>query len=196
MRYISIDPAVKTIAVAVIDYHGSQDNSIYSSLQVIYTETADLAKGRKNEDISDLERCKLIHDFMTRIYDQWYLPESTTTLIEKQISGTPTYICFISIINVAISRNAGPTIAIPTHKNRLTIGNLKLSDFYKKTLNSYTANKEHSRAMFRYIRPKLQGADNIKFNTAHEKDLADCFTQLIAALGLVDVEQLPSSYHP
>ena len=182
MRYISIDPATKSIAVAILDVNSKS----LADISVVHTTTANLCGAKSNDGVDDIDRCKMITNFMKDIYSEWLIPDHTTTLIERQISGTPTYICYISIINSALHHQANPTTIQPALKNKLTIGELKLSDFYKKTLNSYTANKEHSKAIFRYIRPKLTNPNNIKFQAKHERDLADCFTQLIAHLGLVD----------
>lgn len=175
MRYISLDPATKSIAIAVVDV----DEASKTFTNVVATLTTDLAYGTRSKDISDLQRVGLITNHITEVFNKF---EPTTLLIEKQISGTDTYICFVTILTLATMRKINIVIIDPSKKNQLTINGLKVSDFYKKTLNSYTANKEHSQAIFNSIKDTLPGKENIKYNKRHEKDLADCFTQLLAHL--------------
>ncbi len=177
MRYISLDPATKSIAVAVVDVAN------YSISQVIATITTDLAPEKNSKEISDLHRIELLTAHTVNIFDKFATnDDDVTLLIEKQISGTDTYICFITILTVATMRKIKTVIIDPAKKNQLTINGFKVSDFYKKTLNSYTANKEHSRAIFLSIKDTLPGKENISYNKKYEKDLSDCFTQLLAYL--------------
>lgn len=183
MRYISIDPATKSIAIAIIDYDGEvldpNDMDTFKYLKVISTMTKDLAEGVRNDSIADLERIRLTIECLDSLVMQ-YVTGNTTVVIEKQISGTKTYINYITLCTFFTLKGVPVVPVAPTGKNTLTIGGEKPN--YKKYYNSYTTNKEHSRSMFNLIKDHLGHHERVKYNKKHERDLSDCFTQLIYLL--------------
>lgn len=183
MRYFSIDPATKSIAIIAIDYNNSKispdDYKTFNNIKVVMTDTTDLAPGIANDKIIESERISLTINHLDKIVKP-YLTEDTVVLIEKQISGTQTYINFVTICTYFTINKVSISIIAPTFKNTLSIGGEKLN--YRKYPNSYTANKEHSRAMFLHLKPHFGDYKKIIYNKKYEKDLSDCFMQLIYLL--------------
>lgn len=179
MRYISIDPATKSIAIIVIDYNNSKispdDYDTFNNMKVVMTDTTDLAPGIANDKIIELERIKLTVNHLDNVVKP-YITEDTTVLVEKQISGTQTYINFVALCTYFIMSGVNVTHIAPTYKNTLSIGGERIN--YRKYPNSYTANKEHSRAMFLHVKPHFGDSTKITYNKKYEKDLSDCFMQL------------------
>lgn len=168
MYQISIDPATHSIAIVV--FKDSQLKQIISS---------DLFPHNHNKQIKDIDRIDAVKRFIDFNLEE-YLHHSPIILIEKQISGTPTYIIFISLITLFREKGIKEiNIVSPTLKNQLDIENHNISTFYNKYTNTYKANKEHSRAIFKSKTKDI----NIKYNKKHECDIADCYTQFLAWLG-------------
>ena len=135
MRYISIDPATKSIAVCCIDLQDKDLNGFDQSIRslskcdVISAFAIDLAPSKLNKDITTLERVKLINTFVES-YVTPLIIDNTTIIIEDQIGTTKTYVSFIALISALIKYNV--TIIKPSKKNQLTIGGNSITDFYKK----------------------------------------------------------------
>jgi hypothetical protein len=183
MRYISIDPATKSIAILVIDYNNSKilpdEIDTFSNIKIVMTDTTDLAPGIPCKGIKDLDRIDLVVKHLDKIIKP-HITDDTLVVIEKQISGTDTYICFVALCTYLRINNTKMYIIAPTFKNTLSIGGERLN--YRKYPNSYTANKEHSRAMFLHLKPHFGDATKIDYNKKYEKDLSDCFMQLVYLL--------------
>ena len=180
MRYVSIDPATKSIAILIIDYN---KNKIFldkletlSNIDIVFTSTINLASEISNNKLDELDRINLLTDHLNTVIKP-YLTEDTTILIERQISGTPTYIIYIALCTYFIIHNMKVSYIAPTLKNTLSIGGCKID--FRKYPNSYIANKEHSRSMFLICKEYFGNNKKIKYNKKMERDLSDCFIQLL-----------------
>mgnify|MGYP003683072747 CR=1 FL=1 len=184
-RYISIDCATKSIAVSVIEYNKEhidlQKPETLSNLKVIKTMTKNLARNRANASISEVQRVKLINDFVEAELDQ-YIDKEVVILLEKQIATTPTYICYIALMSLFVQRDLKVITIAPAFKNQLVIADEKIGKYLQKYPTSYTANKEHSRAMSRLICLRLTDSCNISFDKKMETDFADSLCQLLALI--------------
>lgn len=180
MRYISVDPATKSIAVIILDHNGERittdDCMSLKNLSVIWTDTKDLAPGTKNNSIEELERIDLMISYLNKNLLP-YIRTNDTVIIERQISGTKTYINYITLSTYFRMKGLQVVPIAPTLKNTLSIGGEKPD--YRKHHNSYTANKEHSRSMFKLVQKAFTDSDKIKYVKKYERDLSDCFIQLI-----------------
>ena len=186
-RYISIDCATKSIAVSILEYNGKlidlSDLTTILNLSVIKTITRNLAPDKANNKITEIERVNLIREFI----DSEIIPlttSNTIVLLEKQIATTPTYICYISLMTLLLSRDLTVKIIAPTYKNQLSIGDEKIGKYLQKYPDSYSANKQHSKALSRIIVPQLTNSQNVKFEKKMETDFADSLCQLIAYIVL------------
>ena len=172
MRYISIDPATKSIAVCCIDLKDKTDK--FEDYNVIEAFAEDLAPSQLNKNITTLQRVKLIHKFV-QMRVKPLITENTTILIEDQIGTTKTYVSFITLLSTLVEENV--IIMKPSLKNQLTIGGHSITEFYKKYTNNYKANKEHARAMFKSFQ-KITG-NKLSYNKKYETDIADAFVQMV-----------------
>lgn len=180
MRYISIDPATKSIAVCCIDLQDKDLNGFDESItslskcNVISAFAIDLAPSKLNKNITTLERVKLINTFVEN-YVVPLIDDNTKIIIEDQIGTTKTYVSFITLLSTLVNHNI--IIIKPSKKNQLTIGGNSITDFYKKYTNNYNANKEHARAMFKSFQTMIK--KKLIYNKKYETDIADAFVQMI-----------------
>ena len=183
LRYISIDVALKSLAISIIDYNKNKidlnDKTLFKNLTVIKTITENLSPNKHNIDIKEIERIELIVNFIKKNVFQ-YVNEDTIVLIEKQINTTPSYICYITIITLFINNNIKVDTIAPTWKNQLEIDDIKIGKFLKNNMNSYIANKKHSKAIVDAIIPYLTDNNKININKKYETDFSDTISQLIA----------------
>ena len=183
MRYISIDPATKSIAVVILDHNGekitTEQCSSLKNLDIIFTDTTDLAPGIKNNSIEEVERINLMINYLNKTIAP-YIRDGDKVIIERQISGTKTYINFITLCTYFRLKNMEVIPIAATLKNTLSIGGERPD--YRKYSDPYTANKEHSRSMFKLIKDIFTNSGKIKYIKKYERDLSDCFTQLIAVV--------------
>ena len=186
---VSIDVALKSLAICIIDVSTENDISVfdinspetYKNINILYNFTENLCTHKKVKELSNLDIVRLISTFINNkiipIIDAAVGKNQhsmLTILIEKQISGTQTYISFITLLTLL--QNYNIKIINPGFKNKLEIGGFTIVDGYKKTTNSYLANKHHSRLMFLYLSEFVNG--KIKYDKKMETDIADCYCQL------------------
>lgn len=180
MRYISVDPATKSIAIAIVDYNEQKidinDCKTLKNLSIVWTDTKDLAPGVKNNSIEDVQRIDLMIKYLVDNVLS-FIREGDTVIIEKQISGTKTYINYISLCTFFRTKNLNVIPISATLKNTLSIGGERPN--YRDYPDSYTANKEHSRTMFKLIKDIMTNSDKINYIKKYERDISDCFIQLI-----------------
>jgi len=185
MRYISVDPATKSIAFLIADYNKTpidiENLDTLINIDIVITITRDLAPGVRNDSLDEVDRITKITKFLDENIKQ-FITDDTTLLIERQISGTKTYIMYVALCTYFVMNNVKVVYIHPTKKNTLSIGGFKPD--YRKYPDSYRANKEHSRSMFLYCRDFFKNKDKIKYDKKYERDLSDCFTQLIYHLFL------------
>lgn len=185
MFILSIDVALKSLAICGITYNKKEssfdidDKDTYRYVKVLYNWTVNLAEGKRVKDLDDITIVKLIAAFINDniipvLKTQLDKEEEIIILIEKQISGTPTYISYITLL--ALLHNFNVITMSPAYKNKLTIGGHTIADGYKKSINSYQANKEHSRLMFLHLKQYVSGA--VIYNRKMEKDISDAYTQM------------------
>jgi hypothetical protein len=181
VKICSIDVATKSIAISIVSVDGTglkiDDYDTYKNIVVKFSCTKDLAPQTLNKNINTLTRIRLVKAFIKDVV-MHHIDADTMILIESQIQGTPTYICFVAIVCEFADRDI--IVIPPTYKNKLEIGNNKIGAFYRQYTSSYIANKEHSKAMFRDLIKYVSGRDKIQFERKHEADIADTFTQLFA----------------
>ena len=183
MRYISIDPATKSIAVSCINISNGfdpYDDTTYDKCHIECIWAEDLAPGKNSDNIDPLTRARLVKRFITEKISS-YITDDTTILIEDQIHTTKTYVSYVTLLTCLSDYNV--IIMKPSLKNQLTIGGHKIGDYYKKHMKAYDANKEHSAGMFEYFlnayitRNGLK-ASSLPYNKKYRRDIADTFTQM------------------
>ena len=186
IRYISIDCATKSLAISIVEYNNKCINleniNTLGNLKIIKTLTKDLIPGKLNKDINEIERvsvlCKYINDELIPYIDNCDLP--ILVLIEKQISTTPTYIIYITLMTIFVQKNIKVDIISATRKNQLVIGDEKIGKYLKQCSNSYLANKLHSKNMVELIKPYLSDNHKIEYDKKMVNDWSDTISQLIA----------------
>ena len=188
MKLLSIDVALKSLAISRIEYPDSKLNleieDNYSKLKVLNNITIDLAPNIPSKSIPTLERVRLITNFIKENILKWATEKDTTILIEEQIKTTDAYTCYISILTLFIASGISTKsikIRGGSIKNQQKIGGITREMAYTKTIDKYRANKEHCRMMFLYIKDKLGGI-TIEYNKKMETDLADTYIQSISYL--------------
>lgn len=180
MRYISVDPATKSIAFLITDYNKTpidiENLDTLINIDIVDTITRDLAPGVRNDSLDEMDRIDLLLNFLDKNIKE-FITDDTTLLIERQISGTKTYIMYVALCTYFIMSKVKVKYIHPTKKNTLTIGGFKPD--YRKYPDSYRANKEHTRSMFLHCKDFFKNKDKIKYDKKYERDLSDCFIQLI-----------------
>lgn len=189
MRYISIDPATKSIAISCINVNDGfdpYDESTYNKCHIEHMWAEDLAPGKNSDNIDPLTRARLVKRFVTEkivpyITDEDAEGMNTIILIEEQIHTTKTYISYVTLLTCLSDYNV--VIMKPALKNQLTIGGHKIGDYYKKHMKAYDANKEHSAGMFEHFLNKYLICNELKasalpYNKKYRRDIADTFTQM------------------
>lgn len=185
MRYISIDPATKSIAVSCINANKGfdpYDETTYNKCHIEHIWAEDLAPGKNSDNIDPLTRTRLVKRFVTeKVVPYITDKDETTILIEEQIHTTKTYVSYVTLLACLSDYNV--VIMKPALKNQLTIGGHKIGDYYKKHRLAYDANKEHSAGMFEYFLDKYLTCNGLKastlpYNKKYRRDIADTFTQM------------------
>ena len=181
MRIVSIDIALKSLAIIVVDVDLDKfkiDNSdTYHNVEVIHSLTANLAPNTHISDINTMDIIRLIANYINDNIVS-LIDSTTTVLVEKQIPSTPSFISYISALTVLQGYDVH--IINPAMKNQLNIGGHTIAQAYEKTISSYKANKEHCRQMFKFIKDNIKG--DILYDKKMETDIADAFCQMFAYL--------------
>lgn len=184
-RFISIDVATKSLAVSVVDYNMEsldlRDKNSFKNLSIVKTYTVNLAPGQLNATIEEVDRILKITNFFNENLVE-YFSDNTTILLERQIATTPSYICYIALITLALDKNINVKTIAATRKNQLTIDDEKIGKYLRNCHNSYTANKLHSKGLVKLIQPYLSNTDAIDINPKMVIDWSDTISQLIAYL--------------
>ena len=183
-RYISIDVATKSMAMSIVEHNGEplnmRNKNSFKNLTIIKTITKNLAPNENNAYISDIDRVLKVNQFF-QDYISEYITDDTIILLEKQISTTPSYICYIALLSLALnSKSQSVQTIAAARKNQLVIDDEKIGKYLRKYNNSYNANKQHSHGLVKVIRPYFTNTGAINIDKKMITDWSDTISQLIA----------------
>ena len=146
--------------------------------RISYAECVDLIPGKKSKEVSVVERCTLLKNFITKVNKIF---PADVVLIENQM--TPNEKTHGIMYCLAYEYSEKSIIVNPRIKNKLNFGAGTLSDFIMNYADIGKANKEHVIANFNIILTRIKYSHpNINKKTISH--IGDAVFQVIAYYGL------------
>jgi hypothetical protein len=154
------------------------ENLYFLLWRISYTDCVDLIPGKKSKEVSVVERCTLLKNFIAKVNKIF---PADIVLIENQM--TPNEKTHGIMYCLAYEYSEKSIIVNPRIKNKLNFGAGTLSDFIMNYADIGKANKEHVIANFNIMLSRI-GCSHTNINKKTISHIGDAVFQVIAYYGL------------